>query len=63
MKKHLVNIAWAIITIPFYLLILICCIYSRCLLGLFKGTGEKVEPYQWIDDLDTWVYKMKNKHL
>ena len=63
MKKHIVNIAWAIIAIPFYLLILMCCIYARFIQFVFNGLGKKIEAYEWIDELDTWVFNKKNKWL
>ena len=63
MKKHIVNIAWAIIVSPFYLLLLICCIYSRFIQFVFNEDGEKIEAYNWIDRLDFWGFKQKEKWL
>ena len=63
MKKHFINIAWIIIVTPFYILLLICCVYSRCLPYLFIPSGTKVKPYHWLDKFDSWVYKNKDRYL
>ena len=63
MRKHLINILWIIVSIPFYILVFGCCLYSMCLHKVFKPVNEKVEPYNWIDTLDSWVFNLKNKWL
>lgn len=63
MKKHIVNIAWAIIAIPFYLLILMCCIYSRFIQFVFNERIENNGVYKWIYKLNAWVFNKKNKWL
>lgn len=62
MKKHLFNILWIIAATPFYVLIGACCLYSMLILECFKHV-EDVEPYNWVDTLDSWVFNLKNKWL
>lgn len=63
MRKHLVNILWVIVAIPFYILVLACCLYSMSLCRTFIRINKKVETYNWIDTLDSWVFNLKNKWL
>ena len=62
MRKHLFNILWIIVATPFYVLIGACCLYSMLILQSFKPV-EDVEPYNWVDALDTWLFNLKNKWL
>lgn len=63
MRKHLINILWIIVAIPFYILVLVSCLYSTFLCKTFICINEKVEVYNWLDALDSWVFKLKKKWL
>ena len=62
LKRLVVNIMWITTGIPFYMLVGASCMYSMFLRVIYKPI-KKVEPYSWIDALDTWFYKLKNKWL
>ena len=62
MKRYCINFLWIVVALPFYLLIIVACLYSH-LLTIMCASMESVKPLDWIDKLDSICYKLKNKYL
>lgn len=63
MKRYCINFLWIVVVLPFYLILIVACLYSYLLTILFANAGTKVAPFDWIDKLDTICYELKNKYL
>lgn len=50
--RFIYNFTWLILAIPFYILILLNCIYTNIMLMIDWG---KYKPYKWVALLDRWM--------
>jgi len=57
MKRFLINVIFIVIGLPFYLIALILIVYVAIMRFLFAPIACSVEPYEWLDKLDTHFMK------
>lgn len=62
MKRYCINFLWIVVAFPFYLIIIVACLYSHLLTPMFTSMGG-AKPFDWIYKLDTICYELKNKYL
>lgn len=63
MKKFIVSAVWLIVSVPFYVLILLCTAWNAL---VFKNLGrlfDDAEPYEWIDKVDGYIYNKVKENI
>lgn len=63
MKRFLINAAFIVIGLPYYLMGLILVIYIAIMRFLFAPIAESIEPYDWLDRYDTRFYEMFKEYF
>ena len=63
MKRFLINVIFIVIGLPFYLIALILIVYVAIMRFLFALIACSVEPYKWLDKLDTHFYETMKEYL
>lgn len=63
MKRFLINAAFIVIGLPYYLMTLILVIYIAIMRVLFAPIAESIEPYDWQDRFDTRFHEMLKQYF
>ena len=63
MKRFLINAAFIVIGLPYYLMALILVIYIAIMRFLFAPIAVSTEPYDWLDRFDTRFYEMFKEYF
>lgn len=63
MKRFLINAAFIVIGLPYYLMALILVIYIAIMRFLFAAIAESTEPYDWLDRFDARFYEMFKEYF
>ena len=63
MKRFLINAAFIVIGLPYYLMAFILVIYIAIMRFLFAQIAESTEPYDWLDRFDTRFYEMFKEYF
>ena len=63
MKRFLINAAFIVIGLPYYLMGLILVIYIAIMRVLFAPIAGSTEPYEWLDRFDTRFYEMFKEYF
>lgn len=63
MKRFLINAAFIVIGLPYYLMALILVIYIAIMRFLFAPIAASTEPYDWLDRFDTRFYEMFKQYF
>lgn len=63
MKRFLINVAFIVFGLPYYLMALILVIYIAIMRLLFAPIAGSIEPYNWLDRFDTRFYEMFKEYF
>lgn len=63
MKRFLINAAFIVIGLPYYLMAFILVIYIAIMRFLFAPIAGSIEPYDWLDRYDTRFYEMFKEYF
>lgn len=63
MKKFIVSAVWLIVSVPFYVLILLCTAWSVLVIKNLGRLFDDAEPYEWIDKVDGYIYNKVKENI